>query len=92
MPAVIRQGDAGDHSGKSRGTVIGASSSATLNGRKVALMGDLYDCPKHGKKPIIATGTATIDGKKVAVVGDKASCGALLGTISRVASPDGFLD
>lgn len=88
MVDIIRQDDPGDHQGKFPGKVLLATGSATLNGKKVAVHGDLYKCSKHGPVPIIATGSGTIDGKKIAKVGDKASCGAAL----KIGSSDGSID
>lgn len=87
MTQIVRQGDTGMH-GPDPGSVTRATGSGTMDGKKVAVLGDIYTCSKHGKQPIIATGSATMDGKKVAKVGDKAACGAVI----LVGSPDGTLD
>lgn len=88
MSDIVRQDDPGDHNGVLPGKVLRASGSATLNGKKVAVHGDLYKCPKHGTVTIIATGSGTIDGKKIVKVGDKTSCGAKL----KKGSSDGSID
>lgn len=87
MTQIVRQGDTGLH-GPFTGVVSRATGSATLNGKKVAVHGDLYKCSKHGNQKIIATGSATLDGKKVVKVGDKAACGAVI----LKGSSDGTLD
>lgn len=88
MTAIIRQDDTGDHNKKKIGKVFKATGSATLNGKKIAVDGDLYLCPSHGKVKMIATGSMMVDGKKSVKVGDKTTCGAILST----GSPDGFED
>lgn len=64
------------------GVVIGASSTATVNGRGIARVGDKVTCPMkgHGEVTTIITGDpdATIDGKAPARQGDKTACGATL--------------
>lgn len=87
MTDIVRQGDQGMH-GPYPGVVSRATGSATLNGMRVAVHGDLYKCSKHGSQQIIATGSATLDGKKVVKVGDKAKCGAVI----MKGSPDATLD
>ncbi|WP_332628293.1 PAAR domain-containing protein [Citrobacter sp. ESBL3] len=63
------------------GEVISASSTMIVNGKKVALIGDMVSCPKkgHGKNPIVE-GSAewSSDGKAIAVDGCKCQCGCQL--------------
>jgi uncharacterized Zn-binding protein involved in type VI secretion len=75
MAKVIRIGDPGSHGG----TVTTGSPDTFANGKKVARVGDTYDCPEHGPNPI-ATGSpdTTANGAAVARVGDTTACGATL--------------
>lgn len=70
-------GDKTTHGGK----VISASSTMIVNGKKVALIGDMVSCPKtgHGTNPIVE-GSAewSSDGKAIAVDGCKCQCGCQL--------------
>lgn len=72
-------GDTSTHGG----TMISASSSYTVSGRKACLDGDLHACPKrkHGITPVSASGSATCGGRRMVVTGDKAGCGCtVIGT------------
>jgi uncharacterized Zn-binding protein involved in type VI secretion len=84
LRGVIRLGDLTDHGGK----VITASSTMTVLGKPVALVGDLVSCPikGHGINPIIeGDSTFTIQGKQVALDGHKSSCGcSLISSLSEV--------
>ncbi|AWH89435.1 PAAR domain-containing protein [Limnobaculum parvum] len=74
---VIRLGDITSHGGE----VISASSTITLYGKKVALVGDLISCPKdgHGVNAIIEGATSWYhNGKPVAVDGCLCACGCTL--------------
>lgn len=60
------------------GAVISASSTMIVNGKKVALVGDMVICPKdgHGSNPIIEGSTEwSSDGKAIVVDGCKCRCG-----------------
>lgn len=77
MPKVIVEGSATSHGGQ----VVSCSSNATIDGRKVARVGDLCTCPINGHTHcVIAEGDPndTIDGIPVAYEGHKTSCGAVL--------------
>ncbi|AKJ42107.1 PAAR domain-containing protein [Pragia fontium] len=74
---VIRLGDRTSHGG----TVITATSTAVMDGKKIALVGDLVDCPQtgHGVNPIIEGSSGWVsDGKQVAVDGCRTACGCTL--------------
>ncbi|QBH96223.1 PAAR domain-containing protein [Limnobaculum zhutongyuii] len=74
---IIRLGDRTTHGGN----VITATSTMVMDGKKVALIGDLVDCPKsgHGVNPIIEGSSDWIsDGKQVAVDGCRCACGCTL--------------
>lgn len=64
------------------GTVISASTTATVNGKGIARVGDKATCPikGHGEVTTIVSGDpdATFDGKAPARLGDKTACGATL--------------
>ncbi len=75
MPRVARIGDSGSHGG----AIITGSDTGTSDGRKIARIGDLYDCPIHGANPIISGSAAySLDGRKVARVGDRTQCNAII--------------
>ncbi len=60
------------------GTVISASSTTIVNGKKVALVGDMVSCPipGHGTNPIIeGSSDWSSDGRAVVVDGCKCQCG-----------------
>ena len=78
MPAVSRLGDTSDHGGTIT-TVY--SVKTTVNGIKVARIGDLHTCPikGHGVTAIL-TGSSSFlcEGANTAIVGSKCGCGAII--------------
>ncbi|MEG7441297.1 PAAR domain-containing protein [Enterobacter hormaechei] len=71
---LVLLGDKTTHGGK----VISASSSITVDGKKVALVGDLVSCPiiGHGTNPIMeGSPRRTFNGRAVVVDGCKCQCG-----------------
>lgn len=77
MRGVVRLGDMTTHGG----CVIQASSEMVVQGRQVALVGDLVSCPKkgHGVNPIIeGSSMMSFSGRAVAVDGCKCACGCSL--------------
>ncbi|WP_426715335.1 PAAR domain-containing protein [Chromobacterium violaceum] len=77
MKRVIRIGDPTDHGGN----VTSASSTTSMFGKAVALVGDSVSCPKQGHvNCVIVEGDPswTVGGKGVALEGHKVSCGATL--------------
>lgn len=77
MKRIIRLGDPTDHGGQ----VVSASSTTTIFGKPVALIGDAVTCPKQGHVNctiIEGDPSWTIGGKGVALEGHKVSCGATL--------------
>lgn len=84
MKHVIRLGDPTSHGGK----VVSASSTTTMFGKQVALVGDAVTCPQQGHTNCtIVEGdpTWTVGGKGVALEGHKVSCGAtLISTLGQV--------
>lgn len=81
---VARLSDPGSHGG----AIASASSSISANGLRIARVGDIYACPKHGKNPIVS-GVHSVfgQGKHVAHVGSKTACGATI----TAGSPDTFV-
>lgn len=60
------------------GQVISASSNITVNGKKVALVGDMVSCPVsgHGVNPILeGIPQRTCNGRSVVADGCKCQCG-----------------
>jgi uncharacterized Zn-binding protein involved in type VI secretion len=77
MKRVIRLGDPTSHGG----TVVSASPTTIINGKRVARLGDEVTCPKpgHGTVTIVEGDPAwLVDGRPVALEGHKTSCGASL--------------
>lgn len=74
---IIRLGD----KNTKNGTVISAASNHTIEGRAVACVGDMVDCPEdgHGVNPIVeGAETMTIAGRKVAFHHHRSQCGCPL--------------
>lgn len=74
---LVLLGDKTSHGGK----VISASSNTTVNGKKVALVGDMVSCPieGHGTNPIVEGWSQhTFNGRAFAVDGCKCQCGCTL--------------
>lgn len=84
MKRVIRIGDPTDHGGN----VTSASSTTTMFGKAVALVGDSVSCPRQGHTNcVIVEGDPswTVGGKGVALEGHTVSCGAkLISTMGEV--------
>ena len=77
MPPVARLGDAGSHGG----AISTGSPTGACDGRPIARVGDIYDCPIHGPNPIIGGSPVYFrDGRAVARVGDPTECGAVIAT------------
>lgn len=77
MKRVIRLGDPTTHGGK----VVSAAATSSINGIKVARMGDKVTCPLtgHGVGTIVeGDPNWLIEGIPVALEGHKTSCGASL--------------
>lgn len=75
--AFIREGDTTSHGGK----VLACTSTNTVDGKPLALIGDMVSCPKcGGVYPIVDVKNLgmTFGGRAVASQGDKTACGALL--------------
>ncbi|MCX8601086.1 MULTISPECIES: PAAR domain-containing protein [unclassified Gilliamella] len=71
---VVRLGDPTTHGGR----VISVSSKTNIEGKLVALLGDLVSCPLpgHGVNPIIEASTYTFsDGKPVVMDQCACACG-----------------
>ncbi len=71
---LVLLGDKTTHGGK----VISASSNITVNGKKVALVGDMVSCPVpgHGTNPITeGMSQRAFGGRAVVVDGCKCQCG-----------------
>lgn len=78
MNEVIVIGCTSNHGGK----VITGKSGVIYQGKQVACIGDMHDCPKpgHGVTPIVSTPQSRLKffGKLVAVNGARAACGAII--------------
>ena len=74
VPVAIL-GSKSDHGG----TVITGSPTFTVHGIPVARVGDMHDCPKHGKTPILTgSNTHTDNASPYAHIGSKTGCGAII--------------
>lgn len=92
--AFIREGDSTSHGGR----VLACTATNLVDGRPLALLGDMVSCPKCGGiYPIVDVKSLgmTFDGRPVASEGDKVACGATLiasqstATASPTAGPGG---
>ncbi|MDR3097652.1 MAG: PAAR domain-containing protein [Paraburkholderia sp.] len=75
--AFIREGDTTSHGGK----VLACTPTNKVEGRPLALLGDMVSCPKcGGVYPIVDVKNLGMkfDGRPVASEGDKTACGASL--------------
>lgn len=84
---IIVVGDGTTHGGK----VISGSPTQSIEGRAVARLGDLVDCPQqypggkpHGVNKIIeGEGSCLVEGVPVALQGHRTECGcALIGSVA----------
>ncbi len=75
---VSRIGDTSDHGG----SIITGSPSLQASGVPVARVGDILDCPQHGKNSIVTSMVMHTedDGKPLAHIGSKTQCGATITT------------
>lgn len=78
-PALL--GDPTSHGG----LVKTASTTFVMDGRRVALVGDIVSCPIHGDNPIVESGEGySENGRKLAVHGCRSQCGSVI-----LATPSG---
>jgi uncharacterized Zn-binding protein involved in type VI secretion len=84
---IIVVGDGTSHGG----VVVSGSPTSSINGKPVARLGDMVDCPQkypggapHGINPIVeGSSTYSIDGIAVALHGHHTACGCtLLGSLT----------
>ncbi|MEC5406256.1 PAAR domain-containing protein [Paraburkholderia sp. MPAMCS5] len=76
-------GDRTDHGGK----IVTASDTHMINGKPIARLHDLVECPEHGVNRIIeAHPTLMVGGIRVALHGHHTECGCALisSTVARV--------
>ncbi|KWE02689.1 PAAR domain-containing protein [Burkholderia ubonensis] len=89
--AFIREGDTTSHGGR----VLACDPTNTVDGKALALLGDMVSCPRCGGVfPIVKVKTdlhMTFNGRPVASDGDMTACGATLIATqsSATASPTG---
>jgi uncharacterized Zn-binding protein involved in type VI secretion len=80
---AARIGDEGSHGG----FIITGSDVTSIDGRKAARIGDIYDCEIDGPNPIVTgSDVVIIDGKPAARIGSLTECGAVIITGSDVTS------
>lgn len=79
---IARVGDTCTHGA----TIITGEDIRTVEGKKVARVGDLVNCPIHGVNPIISSYSdpMTTTSKKTAHVRSVAKCGAVIITGSDI--------
>ena len=72
---VARLGDTSSHGG----SIVTSAQHQTVEGKLVARVTDLLDCPVHGLNPIV-TGCPvwTSEGQRVARSGSTTACGATI--------------
>lgn len=81
MKDPVLLGDATSH----QGVVKTASSTFVIGGRRVALVGDIVSCPKHGDNPIVEGGEGYSEhGRRLVVHGCRSQCGSIV-----LAAPSG---
>jgi uncharacterized Zn-binding protein involved in type VI secretion len=81
MKSPALMGDDTSHNGK----VKTASATFMVDGRRIALIGDIVSCPTHGDNPIIESGEGYSEsGRKLAVQGCRSQCGSVI-----LATPSG---
>ncbi|MDC9769037.1 PAAR domain-containing protein [Proteus mirabilis] len=79
MKGLVCLGDKNTHGGY----VISASSTMYLNGKQVALVGDVISCPIHGINTIIEGSTTAFDnGVAIAIAIDQSLCACSCRVIS----------
>lgn len=72
MRPICCLGDATTHGG----TVIQVSGSFTIDGRRIARIGDIVICPMHGPNPMIEGDPVTLDeGIPIVLHGHHSACG-----------------
>ncbi|MET3135490.1 putative Zn-binding protein involved in type VI secretion [Oxalobacteraceae bacterium GrIS 1.11] len=72
---ICCEGDATSHGGK----VVQASGSFTIDGRRIARVGDTVSCPRHGDNKIVeGDGTSLDEGIPIALHGHHGACGCAL--------------
>jgi uncharacterized Zn-binding protein involved in type VI secretion len=72
---LIVVGDRTTHDGK----VITGAENSTVHGRPIARLGDLVDCPVHGKNKIVeGAPNYDIGDRPVALEGHRTECGSVL--------------
>lgn len=69
MKGFVCLGDKNTHGGQ----VLSASSTMYIDGKHVALVGDLVSCPKHGNNTIIEGADSAFD-NGIAIVVDQCLC------------------
>ncbi|EPL6454768.1 MULTISPECIES: PAAR domain-containing protein [Providencia] len=69
MKGMVCLGDRNTHGGY----VISASSTLFINGKQVALVGDLISCSKHGNNTIIQGSDSAFE-NNIAIVVDQCLC------------------
>ena len=70
---ICCEGDATSHDGK----VVIVSGSFTIDGRRVARVGDMVMCPAHGMNPILEGDSTTLDeGIPLTLHGHHSACGS----------------
>ena len=75
MPLIIGLGDTSDHGGQ----VTSAASKSMAEGKRIARIGDTFDCPIDGLVTIVeGSSNVLCEGAGVARHGDALSCGGKL--------------
>lgn len=86
MPLYIRLGDTSSHGG----AVVTSAAFTSVEGKLVARVTDILDCPIHGPNPIVeGSGQHSVEGQKVARQGDHTACGASLISLAQFTTDNG---
>lgn len=77
---IITLGDPGDHPGN----MVTASGSATAGGRKICVKGDIFECHRHGRVPVLfPKSKVNCAGIQILTEGDVTDCGcSLIATVN----------
>ncbi len=75
METVARLGDTSSHGGE----IVSAAKKSMHEGKAIARVGDVFDCPAHGPNPILSGFRFFfVEGRQAARIGSVTQCGAVI--------------